>query len=360
MRGGHMTQIKVDIFTGFLGAGKTTLLKKMVKECYKGEQIVIIENDFGKVGIDASFLEETGIKVKEIPGGCVCCSLSGDLQRAMQELIETYHPDRILIEPTGVSCLSEVIVFFQSLIPKLPITLNGIITVVDPNRIKMCLTMFSDFYVNQMQHARCVILSRTGNMDAELLNFAIDIVKGNNPKANLITTDWDKIDGDQILQAMEIDNTLEHEIASLVQEHHHHEHHHDHDHDHHHGHDHDHHHHDHDCDHDHNHDHDHDHDHHHHGHVHAEDVFDSWGTQVATKTTKEALENALKSLDSGNYGLILRAKGIVDGTDSWYAFDYVPGESNIRPQKADVTGKVVVIGAGINTEKLEKLFHCEP
>ena len=337
-------QVKIDIFSGFLGAGKTTLLKKMLSECYKNEKVVVVENEFGKVGIDGDILQNTDVQVKEVVGGCICCSLAGNLHMAFTQLIKDYSPDRILIEPSGVSVLSDVMELINRFSKAMPIVINASITVVDAKQVKAFLPVFSDFYTNQMKNANCVILSRVEEVDDEKLRFAIDTITKQKKNVNLITTPWDKLSGSDILHAMETPHTLDKEIKEEIEQlsnHHHHctdEH----------------------CGcHNHNHNHKHGHEH---SHNHSDDMvkshsdFKTWGIQTPKKTTKESLEKALNKLDSGDYGFIVRAKGIVDGGEEWIAFDYVPQELHVCNSKPMPIGKMILIGANIKVEKIEKLF----
>ena len=392
---------KIDIFSGFLGAGKTTLIKKLIREAFQGEQIVLIENEFGEIGIDGGFLQEAGIQINELNSGCICCSLVGDFRKALRKVVEQYAPDRILIEPSGVGKLSDVTRAVQGVAEELPVQLNSFVTVADVKKVKMYMKNFGEFYNDQISHASCIILSRTGSADEEKVAAAVAMLKEKNPTATIVTTDWEQLNGKQILSVMDGKRDLVAELlAEAVKaneahadedEHEHHHHHHDHDeHDHEHGehccchdHDHDHEHeHDHDHDHEHEHEHehhhehgehcdcghDHDHEHHHHydehgvcscGHHHdhdADEVFTSWGTETARKYTRAELEFALGALDSGDYGTILRSKGIVAGEGTWYEFDMVPGEWEIRERSADVTGKLVVIGSELKQHEIEELF----
>ena len=362
---------KVDIFSGFLGAGKTTLIKKLIEEAYKGEQVVLIENEFGEIGIDGGFLKDAGVKISEMNSGCICCSLVGDFGRALDQVIADYDPDRILIEPSGVGKLSDVILAVEGLHNE-KIALNGFTTVVDAKKCKMYMKNFGEFFNNQIENASTIVLSHTSGLSQEKLDQCVELIKGHNDKASLITTPWEELTGAQILETMERKNTIQIEIEKLaaeVAEHdHHHEHeHHDHDdecgcghdhHDHEHHHEHDHHHHDHDdecgCGHDH-HDHEHHHDHHHH---HADEVFTSFGVETAKKFTTEGIEEALGKLGNfTEYGQVLRAKGIVEGEDGrWIHFDYVPGEPDVRYGSADVTGKICVIGADLEEDAVKELF----
>ena len=388
---------KIDIFSGFLGAGKTTLIKKLIREAFQGEQIVLIENEFGEIGIDGGFLQEAGIQINELNSGCICCSLVGDFRKALRKVVEQYAPDRILIEPSGVGKLSDVTRAVQGVAEELPVQLNSFVTVADVKKVKMYMKNFGEFYNDQISHASCIILSRTGSADEEKVAAAVAMLKEKNPTATIVTTDWEQLNGKQILSVMDGKRDLVAELlAEAVKaneahadedEHEHHHHHHDHDeHDHEHGehcccHDHDEHDHDHDHDeheheHEHHHEHgehcdcghDHDHEHHHHydehgvcscGHHHdhdADEVFTSWGTETARKYTRAELEFALGALDSGDYGTILRSKGIVAGEGTWYEFDMVPGEWEIRERSADVTGKLVVIGSELKQHEIEELF----
>ena len=388
---------KIDIFSGFLGAGKTTLIKKLIREAFQGEQIVLIENEFGEIGIDGGFLQEAGIQINELNSGCICCSLVGDFREALRKVVEQYAPDRILIEPSGVGKLSDVTRAVQGVAEELPVQLNSFVTVADVKKVKMYMKNFGEFYNDQISHASCIILSRTGSADEEKVAAAVAMLKEKNPTATIVTTDWEQLNGKQILSVMDGKRDLVAELlAEAVKaneahadedEHEHHHHHHDHDeHDHEHGehcccHDHDEHDHDHEHDHDeheHEHHHEHgehcdcghdqDHEHHHHsdehgvcscGHHHdhdADEVFTSWGTETARKYTRAELEFALGALDSGDYGTILRSKGIVAGEGTWYEFDMVPGEWEIRERSADVTGKLVVIGSELKQHEIEELF----
>ncbi len=383
---------KIDIFSGFLGAGKTTLIKKLICEAYKGEKLVLIENEFGEIGIDGGFMQDAGIEVNEMNSGCICCSLVGDFGKALKKVLEEYAPDRILIEPSGVGKLSDVIKAVQGIEAK-DAHLNAFTTVVDANKCKMYMKNFGEFFNDQIENASSIILSHTDSASDEKTEKCISLIREHNKDAIIVATPWDKITGEEILSAMEKENTLEAELEKLKDESscpvcggHHHEHHHDHDehcdcHEHHHDHDehcdchehhHDHgehcdcheHHHDHDehCDcHEHHHDHGehcscHDHDHHHH---HADDVFTSWGKETTRKFTKEQVQNALEAFcDFEKYGTILRAKGIVEGTDGeWIHFDYVPDEPDVRSGSAAVIGRICVIGAKINEEEISKLFN---
>ena len=425
---------KIDIFSGFLGAGKTTLIKKLITEAFAGQQVVLIENEFGEIGIDGGFLKESGIQINELNAGCICCSLVGDFRTALQQVVEQYHPDRIVIEPSGVGKLSDVTRAVEGVAEHLDVQLNSFVTVADVNKVKMYMKNFGEFYDDQISHASCILLSRTQTASEEKIAAAVALLREKNPTATIVTTAWDELTGEQILKAMSTKDDFKAELIAMAakaneehahedeeeeHEHHHHHydengvcscgHHHDHDdddddddeHEHHHhdhdehnhddhcccGHHHDHddddeheheHHHDHDehdhddhccCGHDHDHDHEehehhHDHDghcccgHHHHDH-HADEVFTSWGVETARKFTKAEVEHALTALDTGNYGMILRSKGIVDGgADGWLEFDYVPGEWEVRSRSADVGGKLVVIGSKLNETAIAQLFGC--
>ena len=350
---------KIDIFSGFLGAGKTTLIKKLIAEAYTGEQLVLIENEFGEIGIDGGFLQEAGISITEMNSGCICCSLVGDFGKALRQVMDTYHPDRILIEPSGVGKLSDVIRAVQNL-EMHDVVLNGFTTVVDATKAKMYMRNFGEFFNNQVEHASAIILSRTAGMSQEKLDACVALLREKNPTATIVTTPWDELDGKQLLAAMERRDTLAAALEELAEEQEHEHHHHDddesgcgcHDHDHEHEH---HHHHDEDddecgcgC---------HEHDHHHHHH-HAAEVFTSWGKETAHPYGKQELAAALEALDTGDYGQVLRAKGIVAGTDGkWLHFDYVPGEVEIRNGAAGVTGRLCVIGAELKEDALTSLFH---
>ena len=396
---------KIDIFSGFLGAGKTTLIKKLIKEAFQGEKIVLIENEFGEIGIDGGFMREAGIQVNELNSGCICCSLVGDFREALKKVVETYHPDRILIEPSGVGKLSDVTRAVEGVGETLPVSLNSFVTVADVNKVKMYMKNFGEFYDDQISHASCIILSRTGSADEKKVAAAVALIQEKNPTATIVTTDWNELTGAQIVSVMDGKRDLVAELLSEAQasnaahadedeeEHHHHHHdhdedghecchhHHDHDdddddedeHEHHHHHDEDddhgheccHHHHDHDDDDDEHEHHHHHHDgecccgHHHHHHDHdADEVFTSWGHETAHKYSHDELESILTTLDSGEYGAVLRAKGIVDGGNTWYEFDMVPGEHEIRTCGPDVTGKVCVIGSQLKEHEVEELFHA--
>ena len=417
---------KIDIFSGFLGAGKTTLIKKLITEAFAGQQVVLIENEFGEIGIDGGFLKESGIQINELNAGCICCSLVGDFRTALQQVVEQYHPDRIVIEPSGVGKLSDVTRAVEGVAEHLDVQLNSFVTVADVNKVKMYMKNFGEFYDDQISHASCILLSRTQTASEEKIAAAVAMLREKNPTATIVTTAWDHLTGEQILKAMSTKDDFKAELIAMAakanEEHAHedeeeeHEHHHHHDHEngvcscgHHHDHDdddddedeHEHHHHDHDehdhdhddhccCGHHHDHDddddehehehhhsdhdeHDHDHEehehhhdhdghcccgHHHHDH-HADEVFTSWGVETARKFTKAEVEYALTELDTGNYGMILRSKGIVDGgADGWLEFDYVPGEWEVRSRSADVGGKLVVIGSKLNETAITQLFGC--
>ena len=425
---------KIDIFSGFLGAGKTTLIKKLIKESFAGQKVVLIENEFGEIGIDGGFLKESGIQINELNAGCICCSLVGDFRTALQQVVEQYHPDRIVIEPSGVGKLSDVTRAVEGVAEHLDVQLNSFVTVADVNKVKMYMKNFGEFYDDQISHASCIILSRTQNASEEKIAAAVAMLREKNPTATIVTTAWDSLTGEQILKAMSTKDDFKAELIEMAakanaehahedeeEEHHHHhydengvcscghhhhddddddededehEHHHHHDEDeehdghccHHHDHDdedgdedeHEHHHHhdedeEHDghcCHHHHNHDdededeHEHHHDghccHHHHHHDHdADEVFTSWGVETARKFSKAEIEHALTELDTGNYGMILRSKGIVDGgADGWLEFDYVPGEWEVRSRGADVGGKLVVIGSKLDEKAIATLFGC--
>ena len=401
---------KVDVFSGFLGAGKTTLIKKLIAEAYAGEKLVLIENEFGEIGVDGGFMKDAGIEVTEMNSGCICCSLTGDFRAALHEVCERYAPDRILIEPSGVGKLSDIVTAVEQASDG-ELTINALCTVVDAGKCKMYMRNFGEFFNNQVESAGCIILSRTAGIKEEKLAECVALLREKNPGAVIITTPWDELSGAQILDAMEKRDTLTAALESIEREHeededeHEHHHHHDHEHEehehHHHfdengncscgchhdddddddGHEHEHHHHDHDehehhhdhgeecgCGHDHEHhhhdhdEHDHDHEcgcghhHHHHGHD-ADEVFVSWGRETVRKFGEDELSAMLSKLDGGEYGIVLRAKGIVPCTDGgWIHFDYTPGEQNIRKGPADYTGRLCVIGSKLVDEKLASLF----
>ena len=407
---------KVDIISGFLGAGKTTLISKLLKEALKGEQVVLIENEFGEIGIDGGFLKDSGVEIREMNSGCICCSLVGDFGTSLKEVVDKYHPDRIIIEPSGVGKLSDVIKAVKDLHIENEIVLNSASTVADASKVKVYMKNFGEFFNNQIEHAGTVILSRTQNVSEEKLKTAIELIKSVNPNAHIITTPWDDIDGTKILGAMENVTNLELEMLAEAaqkayekheEEHHHHHHHedehgccccgghhhgedddehehhghechHDHDHEHecHHDHDHEHechhdHNHEHECHHDHDHEHEchHDHDHEHechheHGHDHehhhhADDIFTSWGMETPKKYDREELDSILKKLsESEDYGKVLRSKGMLPCTDgTWMYFDLVPEEYEIREGSADFTGRICVIGSELKEDALKELFE---
>ena len=398
---------KIDIFSGFLGAGKTTLIKKLITEAFAGQQVVLIENEFGEIGIDGGFLKESGIQINELNAGCICCSLVGDFRTALQQVVEQYHPDRIVIEPSGVGKLSDVTRAVEGVAEHLDVQLNSFVTVADVNKVKMYMKNFGEFYDDQISHASCILLSRTQTASEEKIAAAVAMLREKNPTATIVTTAWDHLTGEQILKAMSTKDDFKAELIAMAakaneehahedeeeeHEHHHHHydengvcscgHHHDHDDDDDDEDEHEHHQHAHDaheqednssCGHrrendgdedEHKHEHHHDHDghcccgHHHHDH-HADEVFTSWGVETARKFTKAEVEHALTELDTGNYGMILRSKGIVDGgADGWLEFDYVPGEWEVRSRSADVGGKLVVIGSKLNETAIAQLFGC--
>ena len=346
---------KIDIISGFLGAGKTTLIKKLIKEAYSGEKLVLIENEFGEIGIDGGFMQDAGISVTEMNSGCICCSLVGDFGKALGQVLEQYAPDRIIIEPSGVGKLSDVIRAVQGL-ERNDILLNGFTTVVDAGKCRMYMKNFGEFFNNQVEFASSIILSHTDGMDDKKLAACVEMLREHNKTATIVTTPWNELDGSVILSTMEAKNTLDSELEHLKEEYEHEHHHHD----------------DEECEHEHHHHHDdeeceHEHHHHHdgeecgcghHHHHHADEVFTSWGEETTKKFTKEELKTALDALgNSDEYGVILRAKGIIPATDgSWIHFDYVPGEPDIRSGSAGVIGRLCVIGSGINEDKLKALF----
>ena len=350
---------KITIFSGFLGAGKTTLIKKLISEAYQNEKLVLIENEFGQIGIDGGFLKDAGIEITEMNSGCICCSLVGDFGKALVKVLDEFHPDRILIEPSGVGKLSDVINAVRN-IDAHDVELDGFTTVVDAKKCKMYHKNFGEFFNNQIEYASCVILSHTAGLSQEKLGEAVELIRGLNKEAPVVTTEWDELTGGQLVDAMTQKNTLSDELKALLDEaNHHHEHHHHHDHDDD-EHDHEHeHHHDHGpdctcgC-----HDHDHDHEHHHH---HADEVFTSWGAETPRPYTVEAITAALEALsDEATYGIVLRAKGIVAGEDGqWIHFDYVPGVPDVRHGSAETTGRLCVIGSKLNEEAVAKLFCVE-
>lgn len=390
---GWITMTKIDVFSGFLGAGKTTLIKKLLKEALDGSKTVLIENEFGEIGIDGGFLKEAGIEIKEMNSGCICCSLVGDFGSSLKEVIETYAPERILIEPSGVGKLSDVLKAVENVAANLNVKVNSAVAVVDASKAKMYIKNFGEFFINQIAFAGTIILSRTDKVSAEKLAECVALIREHNAKATIITTPLAELDGKAILETIEGADTLDDMMREMMEQlhdedEHEHHHHHDHDddedeHEHHHHHDHDdddddddedeheHHHHDHDDDdddedehehhHHHGHDHEcccgHDHDHHHHHH-HADEVFTSWGKESPVKFTKERIESILTALDSGEYGAILRAKGMVPAEDgTWIYYDYVPEEHDIRTGKPEVTGKICVIGSNLKEDQLEELFR---
>ena len=383
---------KIDIVSGFLGAGKTTLIKKLLAEAFQGEKLVLIENEFGEISIDGGFLKDSGVQISEMSSGCICCSLVGDFNKALKEVHEQFHPDRILIEPSGVGKLSDVIVAVENTVKDVPdMKLNSFVTVADATKVKIYMKNFGEFYNNQIESAGTIILSRTQKLSQEKLEAAVALLREKNPNAAILTTPWDVLDGKTILSAIEKVSLADELLARMQAEHaadeaeHEHEHHHHHDHDddhdhcchHHHDddddddHEHCHHHHDDDDDHD-EHDHDHEHHHHHHDgeecddphcgchhhHHHADEVFTSWGVETVKTFTEGDLERILSALDSGEYGAILRAKGIVPAADGgqWLHFDFVPEEHQVRRGPADYTGRLCVIGAELKEAKLAELF----
>ena len=385
---------KIDIVSGFLGAGKTTLIKKLLAEAFQGEKLVLIENEFGEISIDGGFLKDSGVQISVMSSGCICCSLVGDFGKALKDVQAQFHPDRILIEPSGVGKLSDVIVAVQNTVADIPdMKLNSFVTVADATKVKVYMKNFGEFYNNQIESAGAIILSRTQKLTQEKLEAAAAMLREKNPDAAILTTPWDQLDGKVILSAMEkvslADELLakmraEHEAEEAEHEHHHHDHedhdHHHHDddeddedeHEHHHHHDdddedeHEHHHHGHEHEHEHDHEHHHDHDHecddpdcscHHHHHHHADEVFTSWGKETPKAFSQADIARILTALDTGDYGKILRAKGIVSGSDGvWVEFDYVPEEHDIRPGKPDYTGRLCVIGSELKEDKLAELF----
>ena len=410
--GNYLKMTKIDIFSGFLGAGKTTLIKKLIKEAYAGEKLVLIENEFGEIGIDGGFLQDAGIEITEMNSGCICCSLVGDFSKALAKVLDEFHPDRVIIEPSGVGKLSDVIKAVKS-VETTEAELNCFTTVADVNKCKMYMKNFGEFYNDQIANASSIVLSHTDVAKSEKVEAAVELIRQHNPTATIVTTPWDKLDGKDILAAMEKKDTLDSALEALEQEHkhHHHEHHHHHDeechchdhehhhhdeecqchdHEHHHHdeechcHDHEHHHHDEEChchDHEHHHHdeechchdhehHHHDHEHHHdhgehcscgchdHGHHHADEVFTSFGCETTKKFTVESINEILEAFsEDDSYGMILRAKGIVEGEDGeWIHFDYVPAEPNVRHGAPGVIGRLCVIGSGINNDKIKEIF----
>ena len=319
---------KIDVFSGFLGAGKTTLIKKLLKEGYDGEKLVLIENEFGEIGIDGGFMKDAGIEVTEMNQGCICCSLVGDFGKALKKVLDEYSPDRIIIEPSGVGKLSDVIKAVMD-VKSDEIVLNSYTTVCDASKIKMYMKNFGEFYKNQVETAKTIVLSRTQKLSEEKLAEAVAMIKELNDHATIVTTNWDEISGKQILAAMENENKFAEDLLKEELEHHHHDE-------------------DDDCCHDHD-----EHEHHHH---HADEVFTSFGVETAKKFTKEGLEAALAKLSCEEYGTVLRAKGIVAGENGWFEFDFVPEEYEIRAGSPDVTGKMCVIGSKLDEEKIKALF----
>ena len=339
----------IDIFSGFLGAGKTTLIKKLIKESFAGQKVVLIENEFGEIGIDGGFLKESGIQINELNAGCICCSLVGDFRAALQQVVEQYHPDRIVIEPSGVGKLSDVTRAVEGVAEHLDVKLNSFVTVADVNKVKMYMKNFGEFYDDQISHASCILLSRTQTASEEKIAAAVAMLREKNPTATIVTTAWDSLTGEQILKAMSSKDDFKAELIAMAakaneehaeedeeEEHEHHHHHYD------------------EngvcsCGHHHHHHHDHD----------ADEVFTSWGVETAKKFSKADIEHALTELDGGKYGMILRSKGIVDGgADGWLEFDYVPGEWEVRQRGADVGGKLVVIGSKLDEKAIAALFGC--
>ncbi len=360
----QINMTKIDIISGFLGAGKTTFIKKMLEEVFQNEKVVLVENEYGEVGIDGGFLKDSGIEIKELNSGCICCSLVGDFSRSLKEVVETYHPDRILIEPSGVGKLSDVLASVQEMEEYEDIKVNALVTVANVLKVTKQMRAFGEFFRNQVENAATIVLSRTQNATPEKLEACVKELQAVNPKAAIITTPWDEITGEQILNVIEQHNDLLTQMLEEAKAHHHEEHHHDHDHDHDccdHDHDHEHHHHE---DHDHHHeDHDHDHDHDccghdHHDHHHADEIFTSWGKETPHKYTKEEIESIMKTLsETEDYGVILRAKGMVPAQDgTWIYFDMVPGEYELRQGEPDYTGRLCVIGTNVKEDELEKLF----
>ena len=377
---------KVDIISGLLGAGKTTFIKELISKVYSGEKMVLIENEFGEIGVDSRFMQDAGIEVTEMNSGCICCTLVGDFARALKQVVDTYHPDRIIIEPSGVGKLSDVAKAVSDMQEDAQIEVDSLITVVDGKKAKMYMKNFGEFFDNQIEYANTIVLSRTQMMDEAKLKECIELLREKNEEAAIVTTEWDKLSGDMIKAALEQGHDLKKEMMELIShmhhEHHDHEHHHDHDHEHHHDHDHGHHHHDHDHDHDHeehdhhhhehHHDHgadctcgchDHDHEEHHHDHEHehhhhADEVFTSWGIETVHKFSRAELEDLLKLLSmTQDFGTVLRAKGIVQTEEGgWLEFDMVPEETEIRDCKPDYIGRICVIGTELKKDELEKVF----
>lgn len=371
---------KIDIISGFLGAGKTTLIKKLLAEAFPGEKLVLIENEFGEISIDGGFLKESGVEISEMSSGCICCSLVGDFNKALKDVAAQFHPDRILIEPSGVGKLSDVIVAVENTVADVPeLRLNSFITVADATKVKVYMKNFGEFYNNQIESAGTIVLSRTQKLSQEKLEAAAAMLREKNPDAAILTTPWEELDGKVILSAMEKVSLAEELLEKMRAEHaaeeaehahHHHEHEHEHEHEHDHDHEHEHHHeHDHEHEHEHEHHHDHDHEHEHghvcsdphcschHHHHHADEVFTSWGRETPKVFSRSEIDRILSALDSGDYGKILRAKGIVNSPDgAWLEFDYVPEEHEIREGHPDYTGRLCVIGAELKEDKLAELF----
>ena len=377
---------KVDIISGFLGAGKTTFIKELISKVYSGEKMVLIENEFGEIGVDSRFMQDAGIEVTEMNSGCICCTLVGDFARALKQVVDTYHPDRIIIEPSGVGKLSDVAKAVSDMQEDAQIEVDSLITVVDGKKAKMYMKNFGEFFDNQIEYANTIVLSRTQMMDEAKLKECIELLREKNEEAAIVTTEWDKLSGDMIKAALEQGHDLKKEMMELIShmhhEHHDHEHHHDHDHEQHHDHDHGHHHHDHEHDHDHeehgHHDHEHHHDHgadctcgchdhdhevHHHDHEHehhhhADEVFTSWGIETVHRFSRAELEDLLKLLSmTQDFGTVLRAKGIVQTEEGgWLEFDMVPEETEIRDCKPDYIGRICVIGTELKKDELEKVF----
>ena len=357
---GRADMTKIDIISGFLGAGKTTLIKKLIQEAFQGQKVVLIENEFGEIGIDGGFLKESGIQINEMNSGCICCSLVGDFKTALHDVLDQYEPDRIIIEPSGVGKLSDVIKAVQKVVDGEKVLLNSYITVADAQRAKMYLKNFGEFYNNQVEFASAIILSRTQKVSEKKLEQVVELIREINDKSPIVTTPWDELTGSQILDVMEGKNDFEEELLAAAAAAPTHDHHHDHGHDHHHGHDHE--------EHDHHHGHDHEEHHHHHGHCHhghdhdhdADEVFTSWGKETPKKFSEDTVKEILKKLadeDSTEYGIILRAKGIVqDEEGKWLHFDLVPGEEEVRYGAADYTGRICVIGSELKEDKLAELF----
>ena len=358
---------KIDIFSGFLGAGKTTLIKKLLKEALAGTKVVLIENEFGEIGVDGGFLQESGIQIKEMNSGCICCSLVGDFGASLKEVLETYQPERVLIEPSGVGKLSDVVKAVQSVDTGIQVQLNSAVAVVDAKKCKMYMKNFGEFFINQIEHAGTIILSRTGDISREKLEKCVELIQEHNDHAVIITTPWEQLSGMDILATIENGNRMEEELLKeVMEEHEHHHHHHEHEegccHEHHHDHEHEH---DHKHEHEHHHHHDHDghcccgHDHDHEGHHHADEVFTSWGVETPAVYTQDEIAHILKELEKEErYGMVLRAKGMVNGEDgNWIYFDYVPEESNIRTGAPCVTGKICIIGSDLKEDYLKKLIQ---